>query len=172
MKGESLTAPGAAETSAPTPDEHKSAMSRFATGVTVVTGYDNGDPVGFTCQSFASVSLSPSLVLFCADHSGRAWPRIRKVGRFCVNVLGADQEDLCERFGNRHGRKYAGLDWELSRWNTPSLPDVLLRVHATVNDVHPAGDHDVVIGRVLELEPLCERRPLLFYRGSFNIEKS
>lgn len=145
-------------------------MGTFVTGVTVVTGYDDGEPVGFACQSFASVSLEPPLVLFCADHRGRAWPRIRAAGRFCVNVLTEEQNDLCDRFGSSRGAKYDGLDWELSRWGSPMLPGVLTRVHAEIHDVHAAGDHDVVIGRVLELETREDERPMLFFRGRFGID--
>ncbi|WP_327349187.1 flavin reductase family protein [Streptomyces sp. NBC_01321] len=170
MSAESLTAPPTGEVTAPTPQEMRRAMGAFATGVTVVTGMDRGDPVGFACQSFASVSLEPPLVLFCADHKGRAWPRIRESGRFCVNVLAEDQTDVCGRFGSSRGSKFDGLDWDLSRWDTPSLRGVLIRVHAEVDDVHVAGDHDVVIGRVLELGTVTERRPMLFFRGRFGVE--
>ncbi|MEV4839327.1 flavin reductase family protein [Nonomuraea sp. NPDC049486] len=153
----------------PTTAEFRRAMGMFASGVTVVTGLDDGEPVGFTCQSFASVSLEPPLILFCADHRGRAWPRIRKSGRFCVNVLGEDQVELCGRFGAGTGRKFDGLGWDLSRWGVPALRDVLLRVHGEVRDVHVAGDHDVVIGLVRELEPVTEQQPMLFYRGRFGL---
>src|SRR3954471_6030765 len=122
----------------PSPKEMRHAMGAFASGVTVVAGFHDGDPVGFACQSFASVSLEPALVLFCADHRGRAWPRIRESGRFAVNILAAEQTDLCGRFGSGKGRKYEGLRWELSRWGTPSLPGVLTRVHADVHEVHTA----------------------------------
>lgn len=148
----------------------RQAMGSFASGVTVVTGYDDGQPVGFVCQSFASVSLEPPLVLFCADHRGRAWPRIRNAGTFCVNVLAEQQTDLCDRFGSSKGPKFDGLSWQLSRWGSPVLPDVLVRVHAEVHDVHAAGDHDVVIGRVLELETPADDRPMLFFRGRFGID--
>lgn len=151
------------------PAEMRHAMSHFATGVTVVTGLDDDGPVGFACQSFASVSLEPPLVLFCADHRGRAWPRIRRTGRFAINVLREDQTDLCDRFGSSRGARFEGLGWERSRWDTPALPRVLLRVHAEIDDVHVAGDHDVVIGRVVELECLDDDRPMLFYRGAFGI---
>lgn len=171
MTAEPLTASETYEGTAPTSLEMRRAMGAFATGVTVVTGRDpDGGPVGFACQSFASVSLEPPLILFCADHKGRAWPRIRESGRFCVNVLAEDQTDLCGRFGSSKGRKYDGLDWDLSRWGTPALPGVLMRAHAQVYDVHAAGDHDVVIGRVLELETAAERRPMLFFRGRFGVE--
>lgn len=172
MTAESLSPPEAAEETEPTPPRMRRAMGTFASGVTVVTGIGpGGAPVGFVCQSFASVSLEPPLVLFCADHRGRAWPRIRESGRFTVNVLAAEQTDLCARFGSGKGRKYEGLHWELSRWGTPSLPGVLTRVHADVYDVHGAGDHDVVVGRVLGLETVTEREPMLFFRGGFGVER-
>lgn len=159
-----------AQLTPPTPREMRTAMGSFASGVTVVTGYDD-EPVGFACQSFASVSLEPPLVLFCADHRGRAWPRIRSTGRFTVNVLGEDQRDLCDRFGSSRGEKYDGLDWTMSAWDTPSLPGVLMRVHAEVHSVHVEGDHDVVVGRVLQLETAeDDSRPMLFFRGRFGIE--
>jgi len=165
-----MTAETAEPVLTPDPDELRRAMGLFASGVTVITGVDEGEPVGFACQAFASVSLEPPLILFCAAHSGRTWPRIRSTGRFSVNVLGEKQTDLCGRFGSRTGRKFDGLDWELSRWGTPVLAGVLLTVHAEVDVVHVAGDHDVVIGRVLEVDPRAEGRPLLFYRGRFGID--
>lgn len=145
-------------------------MGTFASGVTIVTGLDGDEAIGFACQSFTSVSLEPPLVLFCADHRGRAWPRIRPSGRFSVNVLGEEQVDVCGRFGSARGAKYEGLQWDLSHWQTPALRDVLLRVHCAVEAVHVAGDHDVVIGRVLEVEHGPEQRPMVFFRGRFGID--
>ncbi|WP_433501182.1 flavin reductase family protein [Sphaerimonospora sp. CA-214678] len=162
---------GPVDAAPPAPPEFRRAMGMFASGVTVVTGVDDGEPVGFACQSFASVSLEPPLVLFCADHNGRTWPRIRRSGRFCVNVLAEDQVDVCDRFGSSRGKKFDGLDWDTSRWGLPALRDVLLRVHADVYDVHVAGDHDVVVGRVLELESAGEGHPMIFYRGRFGIDE-
>lgn len=159
-----------AEVRPPTPVEFRRAIGAFASGVTVVTGGGAEGPAGFTCQSFASVSLEPPLVLFCVGRRSRSWPTIRASGRFCVNVLGEDQEDLCVRFGSSKGRKYDGLDWRSSRWGTPALPDVLLRVHAEIHHVSGAGDHDVVIGRVLEMETVSYRRPMLFFRGGFTLD--
>ncbi|GAA1226302.1 flavin reductase family protein [Prauserella halophila] len=154
----------------PDPQTMRHTMGIFATGVTIVTGADDAGPTGFACQSFASVSLAPPLVLFCADHRGRAWPRIREAGHFCVNVLGDDQADLCRRFGSAAGTKFDGLPWTASPWGTPLLPDVLCRVHAAVEAVHASGDHDVVIGRVSGLETPRRASPLVFYKGRFGIE--
>ncbi|MGW1225968.1 flavin reductase family protein [Streptomyces sp. NPDC001478] len=170
MTAEPLSATEAAEATEPTPPRMRRALGDFASGVTVVTGLGpDGVPAGFACQSFASVSLEPPLVLFCADHRGRAWPRIREAGRFAVNILAEEQSDLCGRFGSSRGRKFEGLDWEVSRWGTPSLPGVLTRVHAEVDEVHGAGDHDVVVGRVLALETVTDRPPMLFFRGGFGV---
>lgn len=174
----------------PTPAAFRRAMAEFATGVTVITALDGGEPVGFACQSFASVSLEPPLLLFCADRRGRSWPRIRSAGRFCVNVLAEDQREVCERFGSSKGRKFDGLEWDPSPWGSPALRDVLLQVHAEVHDVHAAGDHDVVIGRVLAVhlaagqEPdtrsgpaahnghrAAERRPMIFFRSRFGVDE-
>jgi len=151
-------------------NEFRRTLGRFASGVTVITGTDAGEPIGFACQSFAAVSLDPALVLFCADHRGRAWPRIRATGRFCVNVLGEHQREVCDRFGSSRGRRFDDLDWEASAWGCPALPGVLARVHAEVQDVHVSGDHDVVIGRVRELETLADAPPLVFFRGGFSLD--
>lgn len=152
-----------------TPARMRGAMGAFATGVTVITGLDGEAPAGFACQSFASVSLEPPLVLFCADHRGRSWPRMREHGRFAVNVLGEKQGDTCARFGSSDGLKFEGLDWHLSRWGTPSLPGVLMRAHCEIVEVHTTGDHDVVIGHVLGLETAAHGAPLVFYRGGFEL---
>lgn len=155
---------------APNPAQLRHALGHFASGVTIVTGFaSDGAPVGFACQSFASVSLDPPLVLFCADHRGRTWPLIRDTGRFTVNVLDHGQHELVERFGSPHGARFAGLSWHASEVAGPSLPGVLVRVHCAVEQVHVAGDHDVVIGRVLELDDPARGRPMLFYRGRFTV---
>jgi 3-hydroxy-9,10-secoandrosta-1,3,5(10)-triene-9,17-dione monooxygenase reductase component len=147
----------------------RAALGRFATGVVIITAVDDGEPVGFACQSFASVSLDPPLVLFCADRGGRSWARVRRAGRFTANVLSAEQRDLCSRFGSRDGRRYDGLAWSMSRWLTPSLPGVLARVHCEIDDVHTAGDHHVVIGAVRELETPQDAGPLVYFRGSYDV---
>jgi 3-hydroxy-9,10-secoandrosta-1,3,5(10)-triene-9,17-dione monooxygenase reductase component len=165
-----VSAAASAPLEPPTPTRMRHALGHFATGVTVVTGYDpDGEPVGFACQSFASVSLDPPLVLFCADHRGRTWPLIRESGRFTVNVLSHHQRELVDRFGSSAGERFDGLAWERSVAGGPSLPGVLVRVHAEVEQVHVAGDHDVVIGRVVGLDDATAGRPMLFYRGRFSV---
>jgi 3-hydroxy-9,10-secoandrosta-1,3,5(10)-triene-9,17-dione monooxygenase reductase component len=154
---------------AATAAEMRRVLGSFATGVTVVTGMGMDGPVGFSCQSFASVSLEPPLVLFCPAHTSRSWPLIRDSGTFCVNVLAEDQEDLCARFATTGADKFAGLTWHETEWG-PSLDNVLSTVMCEVRDVHDAGDHDIVVGHVRELVLHREVPPLVFYRGTFGLE--
>lgn len=151
------------------PAEMRAVMGRFATGVTIVTGVSEGEPLGFACQSFTSVSLDPPLVLVCPAHTSRSWPRIAATGTFSVNVLADDQEALCKRFASSGGDKFGGLTWHETAWG-PELDSVLATVHCTVEAVHTAGDHDVVIGRVQRLVTHREAGPLLFFKGAFGVE--
>lgn len=150
--------------------EFRRTLAEFASGVTVVAALDGEEAVGFACQSFASVSLDPPLVLFCVTAGSRTWPRIRNAGRFSVNFLAEHQGDLCTRFGTRTGAKFDGLAWERSSWGTPSLPGVLARLHCELHAAHPGGDHDIVIGQVLDLERSdSSEPPMVFFRGAFGL---
>lgn len=150
------------------PGEMRRVLGHFATGVTIVAGFDDGMPVGFACQSFTSVSLEPPLVLFCPAHTSRTWPLIQASGSFTVNVLADDQTDLAKRFATSGIDKFAGLDWHPTTWG-PSLDGVLASVHCDISQVHEAGDHDVVIGHVRELVTHRSGGPLLFFRGQFGL---
>lgn len=150
------------------PEEMRRVMGQFATGVTIVTGIDEGGPVGFACQSFTSVSLDPPLVLFCPAHTSRSWPRIKTAGSFSVNVLAEDQLELCRSFATSGDDKFAGLAWHQTPWG-PSLDNVLANVHCEIESVHRAGDHDVVIGRVRQLVTHRDAAPLVFFRGQFGL---
>lgn len=143
-------------------------LGRFASGVTVVTSIANGEPVGLTCQSFSSVSLDPPLVLFIPAKTSRAWPLIQRSGRFCVNFLASDQAELSNTMASRGTDKFAGVDWTPSpATGSPLLPGTLAHVDCTIHAVHEAGDHYVVIGRVLDLASSDAPDPLLFFQGKY-----
>lgn len=148
-------------------------LGRFASGVTVVAGVSNGEPVGMTCQSFSSVSLDPPLVLFIPAKSSRAWPLIQRSGRFCVNFLAADQADLSNTMASRGTDKFADVKWTPApETGSPMLEGALAHLDCVIHAVHEAGDHYVVIGRVLDLvtDPSTDQAeldPLLFYRGKY-----
>lgn len=145
-------------------------LGQFASGVTVVTAMSNETPVGLTCQSFSSVSLDPPLVLFIPAKTSRAWPLIQRSGRFCVNFLGADQAELSNTMASRGTDKFADVKWSPApTTGSPVLDGVLAHVDCTIHQVHEAGDHYVVIGRVAELavHDDAAAEPLLFYAGQY-----
>ena len=147
----------------------RDALGRFATGVTVVTALTDAGPLGFTCQAFTSLSLDPPMVALAPAKRSTSWPLIAAAGSFCVNVLAADQEWLCRRFarpGGARADKFAGVAWQPAPAGAPIVEGVLAWVACSLVDVHDAGDHELVTGRVLDLG-IGEGAPLLFYRGRF-----
>ncbi len=143
-------------------------LGRFATGITVVTAISRGEPVGMTCQSFMSVSLDPPLVLFSPAKTSRAWPAIQRAGRFCVNFLAADQEEVSATMASRGIDKFAEVGWTTTpETGSPLLAGALGYVDCTIHAVHETGDHYVVIGRVQHLDATRDGEPLLFYRGDY-----
>ncbi|HEX3839663.1 MAG TPA: flavin reductase family protein [Acidimicrobiales bacterium] len=147
----------------------KEALGRFVTGVTVVTALEEGRPVGFTCQSFVSLSLDPPLVALAPAKSSTSWPRIAKAGSLCVNVLGDHQQEVCRKFAVSGGDKFAGISWHRAEiGGAPIIDGSLAWVNCSVELIHDAGDHELVIGRVLDIG-LGEGSPLLYYRSAFNL---
>lgn len=142
-------------------------LGHFPTGVTVVTAATEDGPVGLAIGSFASLSLDPPLVLFCAGRSSTTWPRIREAGAFCVNVLAEDQEDVCRVFAGRGTDKFAGIGWRPSLIGAPQIMGCLASLDCRIEDVHAGGDHDIVVGRVVDLQVHRRGGPLVFFRGGY-----
>lgn len=144
----------------------KAAMSRFATGVAIVSACDAGEPVGFTCQSLVSLSLDPPLLALAPAKCSTSWPRIARAGTFCANILSQEQLTLCKRFAKSGGDKFSGTQWRPGRLGAPVLSGSLAAIECRVEIVHDAGDHEIVVGRVANVQ-LGDGEPLIFYRSSF-----
>jgi 3-hydroxy-9,10-secoandrosta-1,3,5(10)-triene-9,17-dione monooxygenase reductase component len=144
----------------------KEVMGRFATGIAIVTALEESRPVGFTCQSFVSLSLDPPLIALAPAKTSTSWPRIRAVGVFCVNLISETQKDLCGAFARSGGDKFAGIKWSVGPNGAPMLPDSLAWIVCTLELAHDAGDHEIVIGRVVKVIPGAGR-PLVFYRSGY-----
>lgn len=142
-------------------------LGHFASGVTVVTAMDGAEPVGFTCQSFGSLSLEPPLVMLAPGKSSTSWPRIAKVGEFCVNILAEGQEAVARDFALSGGDKFASVRWRSARNGAPLLDGVLAWVGCRFVEAHDAGDHELVVGLVEDMGVHTRGRPLLFYRSGF-----
>lgn len=147
-------------------EQFREAAGHFPSGVTVITGSDDDGPAGFTCQSFHALSLEPAMVVFAVAHISTSWPRIRRAGRCCVNVLGADQEAVARTFAMSGIEKFADHAWTLGDDGSPILEGVAAWFACTISGVHPGGDHDVVTGDVHSLGT-ADVAPLVFHRGRF-----
>jgi 3-hydroxy-9,10-secoandrosta-1,3,5(10)-triene-9,17-dione monooxygenase reductase component len=141
-------------------------LGHFATGVTIVTALEEGVPVGFSCQSFAALSLDPPMVVLAPARTSTSWPRIRAAGSFCVNILGEHQEAVCRAFAISGGDKFSGVGWRPGITGAPVIDNSLAVVECELGDIFEGGDHEIVIGRVVALD-VGEGGPLLFYRGGF-----
>ena len=152
---------------------YRQVLGHFPTGVTVITAHGDDGPVGLCVGSFASVSLDPPLVAFFAGDRSASWPKIQEAGHYCVNVLADDQEDVARVFAGKGDDKFSGIGWRPSvATGAPVIHDVLAWIDTRIEAVHQAGDHWIVVGRVLDLEIGHEGGPLVFYRGGFGRNQS
>jgi 3-hydroxy-9,10-secoandrosta-1,3,5(10)-triene-9,17-dione monooxygenase reductase component len=145
----------------------RTVLGHFATGVTVVTGNGQDGPVGLAANSFTSVSLDPPLVLVCMAHTSSTWPAIRASGNFAINILGENQEETSRRFGARVGDRFEGVGWKAGKTGSPILHDAIAYVDCVIDAEHDAGDHVIVVGRVVDMGLPAEGGPLLFWRGGY-----
>jgi 3-hydroxy-9,10-secoandrosta-1,3,5(10)-triene-9,17-dione monooxygenase reductase component len=143
-------------------------LGRYPTGVCAVTAIGtDGEPTGFVVGSFTSVSLDPPLIAYFPDRSSTSWPRIKAARSFCVNVIAADQEDLCRRFAAKDTDRFSGIDWRRAPSGSPILDGVVAWIDCELHAVHEAGDHFIVLGRVHALDVETPSLPLLFHRGGY-----
>ena len=152
------------------PDAMRDVLGHFATGVVVVTAQQaDGTLLGFTCQSFASLSLDPPLVSLAPARTSSTWPRIRAVGTFCVNVLAAEHEEVSVAFARSGVDKFAGVAWTPAPSGAPVLDGVSAWVDCELWAEYDGGDHTIAVGRVLDLSADPARPPLLYYRGRYGL---
>jgi 3-hydroxy-9,10-secoandrosta-1,3,5(10)-triene-9,17-dione monooxygenase reductase component len=154
-------------TPAPDPRSFRDALGRFATGVAFVTAAPDGEPAGLIVNSLTSVSLEPALVSFCPSRDSLTWSRMRRTGRFGVNVLGRQHEQFAIRATPAGADRFAGLDWEPGRGGVPLLADALASLDCEIVAEHPAGDHWIVVGQVDDLRVSPVDEPLAFFAGEF-----
>ena len=141
-------------------------LGHFATGITIVTATDEGEPVGFSCQSFAALSLDPPMVILAPAKSSTSWPRIARAGAFCVNILGEHQEAVCRAFAVSGGDKFDGVGWTPGVTGSPLIDGSLATVECTLGAIYEGGDHELVTGHVVDME-IGKGSPLIFYRSGF-----
>jgi 3-hydroxy-9,10-secoandrosta-1,3,5(10)-triene-9,17-dione monooxygenase reductase component len=161
-------------------------MGRFATGISVVTTFEDGGdgsaptgkPAGITVNALSSVSLDPPLVMVALDRSRFITPMVRSLGRYAVNVLGEDQQALSDCFAHAlvsPGRDaFCGASWSRGPTGLPLLDGAIATLECTIVQTFSAGDHDLFIGRVDSLGASDDEAedgrpaiPLLYFRRRY-----
>ena len=144
----------------------RQAMSHFASGVTVVTTEHQGELYGMTVASFASLSLSPPLVLICVGRNMQTHGAIAASKRFGVSILGIDQKELSAQFASRSDDKFAGVDYRMGALGVPILNGALCTLECNVHSQLDGGDHSIFVG-VVEQASTGEGEPLVYFRSGY-----
>jgi flavin reductase (DIM6/NTAB) family NADH-FMN oxidoreductase RutF len=157
----------ASDNSAIDPRDFRNALGTFATGVTIITAVTpDGKPYGLTCNSFASVSLNPPLVLWSLGMFSNGLSVFQNASHFTVNVLGASQQELSNRFSKSSEDKFAGVEWTPGLGKAPVLANCVATFQCRAANRYYGGDHIIFLGAV-EAYAYNRQEPLLFARGGY-----
>jgi flavin reductase (DIM6/NTAB) family NADH-FMN oxidoreductase RutF len=149
------------------PRDFRNALGTFATGVTIVTAMGgDGKPYGLTCNSFASVSINPPLVLWSLGTYSQGLPVFQNASHFAVNVLGVSQQPLAAKFAKASSNKFDGVKWKVGLGEAPLIADSVAHFQCRVASRYYGGDHVIFLGAV-EAYTYNRKEPLLFVRGGY-----
>lgn len=148
------------------PSAFRAAARRLPTTVVVAGGLRDSSPVGMLVGTFTSVSLDPLLVGFLGDRGSSTLPLLLELEHLSFSVLDQDDIEAANQFRKPLDERFASLSWSVSAHRTPVIDTAVMTFHTTVHSVVPAGDHQLVLGEVIEIEQ-CRpaRRPLVFVEG-------
>ncbi|MHC0038917.1 flavin reductase family protein [Pseudoneobacillus sp. C159] len=147
--------------------KYKELLGNYPTGVTVVTTTDEkGTPLGLTVNSFASVSINPLLILWSIDKNVSSYEPFVNSGKFAVNILAADQGDICILFATKGTDRFNNCEWELSPHKLPILSGTIGVLQCKTYQAIDAGDHTILIGEVIEIQNV-NKEPLLYHKRKF-----
>jgi flavin reductase (DIM6/NTAB) family NADH-FMN oxidoreductase RutF len=151
------------------PLQFRQALSKFASGVTVVsTVTPEGQPIGVTVSAFSSVSLAPPLVLICLDHATSQLRAYTEGPHFCVNILAAEQQEISNIFAFPGPRPpFDAIDYESGALGVPVIGNTLASLECRVEAVYPGGDHEIVVGAVAHATWNDDLEPLIYAVGRY-----
>jgi len=152
-----------------TQDEFRAALSRFPSGITVVTSHGTaGQLHGLTVSAFCSVSLNPPLILVCIEKTTASHVAIQASRSFAVNILtAAGGEELSERFSLPVLDKFEGISYRSGLDGVPVLNDALAALECRLENAFDGGDHTIFVGLV-EKVAIKDGRPLVYFHGSYH----
>jgi len=159
-----------AETFSADPDEFRACFRLWPTGVSVVTTRDaQGRAYGVTMNSVTSVSLEPPLLLMCLRNDSETLAAMRESGIFCVNFLASGQEEISNRFAHKRPDKFKDLATHDGRLGAPVLEGVLAALECRVDEVYPGGDHQIVLGELVQgTRHNPDAAPLVYFDGRYS----
>ena len=143
----------------------RDALGCFATGVTIVTVQSEHGPMGFTANSFASLSMDPPLVLWSPAKASQRFAYFAGAKHYAIHVLAANQTDLIQSF-HRGGAGFEGMSYHRNAEGVPLLSGALARFECEQHATHEGGDHVIVVGRVLRCAT-NDGAPLIFTKGQY-----
>ena len=150
------------------PSEFREAMARFPTGVAIVTTHDeDGTPYGFTASSFCSVSLDPPLVLVCLARSARSCPVFARNRNFAISILQSTHVEFARRFASKIPDRFAAGGFIHTPRGSIVLEEALAVVECSVDSLHEAGDHVIMVGEVDQVSLAEQGKPAVYFDRGF-----
>lgn len=150
------------------PNEFRDALSRFASGVTVVTTRDRDDTLhGITVSAFSSVSLSPPLVAVIIEKTAGSHHAFMDSGIFAVNILSSEQAGLSDHFAFTHHNKFEGVEYSINEDGLPWLDESLVNMSCRLRHSFDGGDHTIFVGEVIASRT-SDRGSLVYFRGGYH----
>lgn len=147
--------------------DFRDALGRYPTGVAIISARVSGQPVGVTVNSFASVSLDPPLVLWSIERDRERYELFAGVEDYVINILAADQSSWAH--GCAQDADLARCGIRFSGGNLPMIDGCVAHLCCKRTAVHPGGDHDIIVGEVLDFQTGRDVPALLFYRGAYGV---
>ncbi|MDW3094636.1 MAG: flavin reductase family protein [Gammaproteobacteria bacterium] len=145
----------------------KKAMSRFPSGVVIVTTISSsGKKHGFTASAFSSLSLDPPLILVCLANTADCFEPFVTCDKFAVNVIGHQQHELAFKFATKGVDKFDGGEFDDGKSGLPIISNSIFTLECNIKDTYPGGDHEILVGEV-QHATVNEGTPSIWYEGNF-----
>ncbi len=146
----------------------KAAMRRLASSVCIITTRHDDAPAGLVATAVCSVSADPPMLLVCINQQAQCHGALAQAGRFCVNLLAADQAQLADRFARAHSaNRFEGLSYDSLTTGAPALTDASIAFDCETVNAVTGGSHTVFFGKIVDLRMHPTAPPLLYFDGRY-----
>lgn len=145
----------------------REAFGHVPSGVVAIAAEVDGTRLGMAVSTFVPVSLDPPLISFCVQNSSETWPKLARLPALGISVLGESHHEAVRTLAAKNGNRFAGLDTVTSPAGALFVTGTCLWLESAVENLVPAGDHTIVILRVLDLTVHPDVAPVVFHRSRF-----